>query len=244
MKVILFGEHAEDLAGELRAHETLERCESAPDAVVCFGGDGTLLSAELEWPYIPKVPIRNSDVGKQMMNYPPSEIIRKLAEETLVPSQHMKVECSVRPGKDNAPTARLSALNEFNVRLGAGNSALRYRFWIDGHPIEEDVEIIGDGFIVSTPFGSTAYYRQITRGIFHAGLGIAFKYTSELINHIVTLESSVIRATITRGPALLGYDNAAQELPLETGDELVIKKDPKPATLLTINALQRPADDL
>ncbi|MDP7638800.1 MAG: hypothetical protein QGG73_03665 [Candidatus Hydrogenedentes bacterium] len=244
MKVILFGEHAEELGGDLRAHKNLDRCESEPEAVVCFGGDGTLLSAELKWPYIPKVPIRNSEVGKRMMNHPPGEIIRNLAEGTLMPSKHMKVECSVRPSQGEVFLAPLSALNEFNVRLGAGNSALRYRIWIDNHPIEEGVEIIGDGFIVSTPFGSTAYYRQITRGIFHAGLGIAFKYTSELVNHIVTLETSVIRAKITRGLARLGYDSAAEEVPLATGDELVIKRDPRPATLLTINKLHRPSDEL
>ena len=29
-----------------------------PDAVLCHGGDGTLLRADREWPDVPKVPVR------------------------------------------------------------------------------------------------------------------------------------------------------------------------------------------
>ena len=156
--------------------------------------------------------------------------------------EYVKLTCEVQNGAETRPD-RPSALNEFNVQLGPTNSALRYRLWVDDHPIEDDVEIIGDGFIVSTPFGSTAYYRQITRGIFYSGLGIAFKYTSELVNHLVVPETSVIRAEITRGPATLGHDNAPDNLPLDTGDVLIIRKDDHPATLLTLKPLRRPSDE-
>jgi NAD+ kinase len=130
------------------------------------------------------------------------------------------------------------------VQLGRTTSALRFRVWIDDEPFEKGVEIIGDGFLVSTPFGSTAYYRQITRGIFYSGLGIAFKFTSELINHLVIREESVFRAEVTRGPAVVAHDNAPDAHGLDSGDEVVIRRDSQVARVLAWERLKRPSEEL
>ena len=240
MNVALFGIDTEKIRPDLAAHASLTIVEDNPSAVICFGGDGTLLTAELRWPGVPKVPIRNSRRGHRMLAHPPSEIIGRLAQGTLVPTEFLKLSCTV---KGNGAHPPLAAMNEFNIQVDRPNSAIRYAFWIDDEPFERGVEIIGDGFVVSTPFGSTAYYRQITRGIFYAGLGIAFKYTSELTNHLVVPENSIIRARITRGPAVLGFDNSPNAVPLETGDELLICKDPAPAVILTLAPMRRPSDE-
>ncbi len=240
MNVALFGIKTEKIRPDLAAHSSLSIVEEHPDTVICYGGDGTLLTAELRWPGVPKVPIRNSRRGNRMMSYPPAEIIARLAEGTLVPTEFLKLSCTVN---DEAAHPAMAAMNEFNIQVDRPNSAIRYAFWIDDEPFEHGVEIIGDGFVVSTPFGSTAYYRQITRGIFYAGLGIAFKYTSELTNHLVIPEGSVIRARVTRGPAVLGFDNSPSAVPLDTGDELTICKDPRPAVILTMEPMRRPSDE-
>lgn len=245
LTVRLFGADAEELRPAIHEHRTLAlldtETENAADVVVCYGGDGTLLSAELKWPGVPKVPIRNSRRGHRMMDHPPEEILQRLAQNSLVPTEFLKVRCRVRAGGDEYT---LRALNEINIQLARTNSAVRFQMWIDDEPFEHGVEIIGDGFLVSTPFGSTAYYKQITRGIFYTGLGIAFKFTSELINHFVVKEESVIRARITRGPASLAADNAPEEIHLLDGDEMVIAKDPQNAVVLAWEALRRPNEEL
>ncbi|MEX2016614.1 MAG: hypothetical protein WD873_08220 [Candidatus Hydrogenedentales bacterium] len=245
LAVRLFGADADELRAAIVPHSSLHLLDAngddSPDVVVCYGGDGTLLSAELKWPGVPKVPIRNSRRGLRMMDHPPDEILQRLAENRLVPTEFLKVRCRVRAG-GNEYTLR--ALNEINVQLARTNSAVRFQMWIDDEPFEGGVEIIGDGFLVSTPFGSTAYYKQITRGIFYTGLGIALKFTSELVNHFVVKEDSVIRARITRGPASMANDNAAEEVHLVDGDEMVIAEDLQNAVVLAWEALRRPSEEL
>lgn len=242
MRVTLFGKAAESLDAAIGAQAALTRVDTDPEVVVCYGGDGTLLSAELAWPYIPKVPIRNSRRGHRMMGHPPNEIIARLAEGKLVTNLYMKLEGRIirNGGQTEAP---LTAMNELNLHMSHINAAVRYEIDIDDEPYGKGMELIGDGCVISTPFGSTAYFRQITRGIFHVGLGIAFKFIGEQTNHIVVPEEARIRIRITRGPVLLAHDNAPEYETLNTGDELKVCKSSHPAVLLTWDPMKYPSDN-
>lgn len=242
MNIVLYGADATELRPIIDKTASLELVEENPDVVICYGGDGTLLSAEHKWPGLPKVPIRNSRLGNRMISRPPEDVIERLASGDLVPTEFIKVRCSLRlKGEDDSLILR--AMNEFNVQHRRTNAAVRYKIWFDGKAFEQGEEIIGDGFVVSTPFGSTAYYRQITRGIFYVGLGVAFKFTGDIINHVVVPETAEIRAEITRGPAILAYDNWPQFVTLDTGAQLVLTKDPEPARILTWAPMIHPSDE-
>jgi len=235
MKVTLYGAESEGLRPLVEAQASLSLVEEDPDVVVCFGGDGTLLAAELRWPSVPKVALRNSQRGIRCIGDPPGEVIERLAEDTLVPHRHLKLECSVIHESPDDANHVLMAINEFNVHKGRTNAPVRFRMWFDEKPYatDEDREIIGDGFVVCTPFGSTAYFNQITRGMFWTGIGVAFMYTSEHTNHLVLPEDAVVRARITRGPAVLAHDNSSEYIDLNAGDELLVKKSQQCAVLLT-----------
>jgi NAD+ kinase len=133
-------------------------------------------------------------------------------------------------------------MNEFNVHMGNINSAVRLKVWIDDEAFADGDEIIGDGVVVSTPFGSTAYFNQITRGIFYSGFGIAFKNTTELTSHLVVPDRVTIRVLITRGPAMLAYDNCPDYIKLDEGDMLAMVKHATPATILTWQPMSHPTD--
>ncbi|MCC6142558.1 MAG: NAD(+)/NADH kinase [Candidatus Hydrogenedentes bacterium] len=232
LRAMLYGREAAGLASMLEDHPNLHRADTSPDVIICYGGDGTLLGAELEYPGVPKVPIRNSHRGHRCIAHPPSEVISRLAAGTLVPHEYLKLEAKIfRKGTEHEEVA-LAALNEFNVHMGRINSAVRFKLWIDELPYEDGVEILGDGFVISTPFGSTAYFNQITRGIFTKGIGIAFKYTGEHINHMVLGEQTRLRMAITRGPATLAHDSSPHFFPIEKGDTLTVRKHPKSAIIL------------
>lgn len=237
VKVQLYGAEAEKLEANVGEHGNLSLVEDEPDVVNCYGGDGTLLSAERLWPGVPKAPILNSRGGHKCIPHPPAEVIGRLAEGSLVSNAYTKIECALKAHERTE--RRFSALNEFHVHMGRINSAVRFRLWLNDDPYDGGIEILGDGFVVCTPFGSTAYYSQLTRGIFTTGLGVAFKSTGEHVNHLVLPDDVVIRALITRGPAVLAYDSSTEYLALEENDELVIRKQARGAIILTCGPPKR-----
>lgn len=238
MNITLFGQAAEKIRPIVETQSALNLVEDSPDVVVCYGGDGTLLAAERRWPGIPKVPLRNSRRGIRCIPDPPEQVIRRLAEGTLIPHEHLKLACNVTFASAERTSRELLAINEFTVHMGRVNSSVRFRIWFDDKPYdaEEDHEIIGDGFVVSTPFGSTAYFNQITRGVFWDGIGVAFMYTEEHTNHVIVPEDTVVRARVTRGPAILAHDSSPEYIDLTEGDELTICKSEQKAVLLTTDA--------
>jgi len=242
MRVVLRGPEAESIRDEVRRHANLEIVTENPDAVICYGGDGTLLTAELEWPSIPKVPIKHSQRGIRCIAHPVAEVIARLAEGKLIPAEYMRLECVLRSEHAKEPAKTLVAMNEFSVHMARINSAVRFKLWFGDEPYNAAREILGDGFVVSTPFGSTAYFNHITRGFFHSGIGIAFKSTTEHTNHVVVEEETRVRILITRGPAILAFDNSHEYFDIRTGDELSIRRHAKPAVILTWSEMTHPSD--
>jgi len=238
LKIVLFGAQADDLLPEVRRYGNLHIVEDDPDVVVCFGGDGTLLAAELHFPGVPKVPILNSRRGHRCIPQPADEVIAGLSNGNLFANNYTKLECLIHLHGQPSP-APLLALNEISVHMGRINSAVRWQMWINDDPYEEQLEILGDGFLVCTPFGSTAYFSKITRGLFTKGMGVAFKATTEHTDHLVLPADAVLRFRITRGPAALAWDSATDYYTLNDGDELTIKKSPKGATILTCGPVKR-----
>ena len=238
VRLLLFGAEAQRLEQFIEEYDTLELVADAPDIVVCYGGDGTLLAAELAWPGLPKVPILNSRTGHRCLRHPPAEVFERLAEDRLVHNEYPKLECRISTASGGSSDV-LTPLNEINVQKGRINSAVRYRVSINEVPYEEGREILGDGFVICTAFGSTAYFSKITRGVFNQGIGLAFMATPEHINHVILPEDAVIRLAITRGPAVLAYDCASRFVTLESGDELMVQEHPHGATILTCDPVTR-----
>lgn len=239
-KIVVYGNNIEPVLLAAEKFPQIEIVERNADAVICYGGDGTLLAAELEWPDIPKIPIRNSRRGYRCMPYEPEEVLKRFLANELFSTQFIKLECALFHTHERKFLCSLMAMNEFNVHMERINSAVRFRLFLNGETYLNGLEIIGDGFIVSTPFGSTAYYNKITRGIFHQGMGIAFKNTAEHVNHLVVPDDMEIRIQIVRGPAVLAFDNSQEYFSLEENDEMVIRKSSSYATLLTCNAIPHP----
>lgn len=202
----------------------LEVVDDRPDVVITWGGDGLLLGSERDWPGVPKLPLRNSRHGNKCEPHEIREALRHLQSGNLRVTRHTKVRAEV-DGQERV------GLNDVLIHNSRPTSTVRYNVWIDGVPFGDD-EIVGDGVVVATPFGSTAYYRSITRSVFRGGLGLAFNNSTEPIDHLVLPEEARIRVRITRGPALVTADNNPFSLPLEEGDEVLIERHSEEAILL------------
>ena len=241
MKILLHGKEADKIRDLAAARPEFELVESKPDIVVCFGGDGTLLTAEQRWPGIPKVPILNSSRGNRCIPRPAAEVFDRLSAGKLARARFTKVVCEVRHASESKENRSVVALNEINLHMGNINTAVRVKVWLGDEPYNGGTEILGDGMVVSTPFGSTAYYNKITRSEFYTGLGIAFNNTSEHTSHLVVSDDIAIRVQITRGPAVLSFDNSHDYIKVKQHDELIIQKHEQPATIYTWVPMTHPS---
>jgi NAD+ kinase len=199
-----------------------------PEVVISYGGDGTLLGAEYEWPGVPKLAIRHPRSCRKCPDHEDIVVLKRLAEGDFSRTVLMKMEAHVRG-------QRLVGINDITLNKVVPFWGVRYRVWINGEAYSG--EIVGDGVVVSTPFGSSAYYRSISRSFFRVGIGVAFNNSTEQVDHLVLRETDRIRVQITRGPSLLCADNAPNPVQLVEGEEAEIGKAEETTVLLAADTL-------
>jgi len=227
MRVLLYSRHNEEILPELE-RQNLDIVTEDPELVIAYGGDGTLLGAERDWPSVPKVPIRRSKTWVKCERHREDAILGRLENGDLARTHLLKLEGS-------AKGRTLVGLNDITVHHARVSTAVRYRVLIDGRPYSG--EIIGDGLVIATPFGSRAYYRSITHSVLEVGIGLAFNNSTELVNHLVLSEETRVEIEITRGPALLVADNTPDPVDLERGEKAVVRRHLHPAVILGLDAL-------
>ena len=149
MKVLLYsrnGQYPKSLEQPVK-NRGLEIVQQNPDVVITFGGDGTLLGAERDFPQIPKLPLKDSGVGFHTISLPIEQTLDLFVQNKLRLQDFFKLEAI-------AGDHKIVALNEISIRNKLINSALRYDVSITNQseqPLNFD-NLIGDGLIIATPF--------------------------------------------------------------------------------------------
>lgn len=206
MKVLLFGKKSDQIKPLITDFEIVEK---DPDVVITYGGDGTLLSAESKFPSVPKLAIRDNTICIKCQNHKDEKVLTDLQKDKLKLFEINKLEAHFQNKK-------LLAINDFVVRNSLQMHAVRFKV----NCLDE--LIIGDGVVVATAFGSTGYFKSITRKTFTKGFGLAFNNTTEPLKPIY-FNQDTIKVTIIRGPACLTYDNNPQSFELTKGSEIIFK---------------------
>jgi len=216
MKVCVTGRNSSDIIDVICKNKNFTIVEKDPELVIAHGGDGTLLNAERMFPGIPKLPIRDMKTAVRCeKHFSLLEYIDAFSTNKLEKSELIKIA-----GIKNED--QLVGLNDIFIHNVDRGGALRYFVYIDGKPYGH--EIIGDGAGIATVHGSTAYYRSITHSIFKIGIGLAFNNSTEVTNHLVLPEETEIKIKITRGPAVLIADNSPEQINIQEGEEVILKK--------------------
>ena len=127
---------------------------------------------------------------------------------------------------------RLVGLNEIQVHLKLPICAVRFSLSADG---KEYSNLIGDGVIVATPFGSTGYYKATGGKRFKKGIGVSFNNLhNRKVKSYVVPEDSVIKLTVSRGPAWLLADNNEDFIELDAGDTMTVRKSESTANFIYV----------
>lgn len=201
-----------------------------PDFVIIYGGDGSVLWGENQYPGIPKITVRASATAKVFM-YEEKDlgnIFEKLQKGEYKIAEVMKLE------------ARFSgncviALNDFQIRSHSHVQALRFSVSVSGKQVFSG--IIGDGAVVSTPFGSGAYYSSVGGKSFKKGIGIALNNPHDYkgTRAIVAGESDEISIKVLRDEGILLFDNCEKIYEISTNDEIIIRKANETAKFVRVD---------
>ncbi|MBN2566940.1 NAD(+)/NADH kinase [Candidatus Woesearchaeota archaeon] len=192
-----------------------------PDLVLSYGGDGTFLLAHRLYPTVPKIMVRDSKVCKKCLEGELHHLLRHVERRDYTIERLPRLEA--RYGRHI-----FHALNDVIIRNSHLTRAIRYTLSIDGRPVggepaDAGEEFIGDGLVIATPFGSSAYFYSITKRTFRRGIGIAFNNITTTRKPLILPRTATVVVRIARGPALLGHDNHEETLTLAAGDEIAVK---------------------
>lgn len=193
----------------------------SPNMVLCYGGDGSLLFSERKYPNVPKIFIHKKKDIKEV-----KEITENILKNNFKIGfkELLKLEIYVNNKKQD-----ILAMNDVNIHY-TPPEALRFFLKIDRKRVTK--ELIGDGIVVSTPFGSNGYFKSITRKTFNRGIGIAFNNTTERMRPIILDEDSKIEVVITRGKGCIAIDNLPRLIRIKKGDSIKIRRAKERARVL------------
>lgn len=189
-----------------------------PDFVITYGGDGTILRAERKYPGIPKITIRKSERGFKC-DYTELEledVLIKIDDGTYKIREEKKLETTFQGRK-------YLSLNEVQVHNSSPIKALRFSIYMDSLPLFEN--IIGDGAVIATPFGSSAYFSSVGGKKFDKGIGIALNNPYNVKSEHIIIDSDFgpeINIKILRDDGLLLFDNDDNIIKTKGGDDIKV----------------------
>jgi len=216
-------------AKELKHHLLLHRFiydGKKPDFIISLGGDGTYLYSERLYPGIPKLLIRDSNICYKCGEDRLDKVIDRLKAGHYRIIESIKLDAFVN-GKH-----RLTCSNDFVLRNKRLTQAIRFALDIGARRV--DGELIGDGLVISTPFGSTAYFHSITKQHFERGIGIAFNNPTKTMRPLVVDEDAPIRITMVREDAELAADNDPMLVQVKEGDVIEVRRRKESARIITM----------
>ena len=232
IKIAIVG-HARKIVERQLSNFGLKLNKKNPDIVISFGGDGTSLYGERTYPGIPRIMIKHSKFCNRCEEHDFSKVLSALKEGRFKIKEEIKVEGTV----DKNPKKKLIGLNEIGIHHKIPTKSIRFRVKINGRIIAE--EAIGDGLIVATPYGRTAYFYSVSRKKFSRGLGIAFNNTKKRRKSIIVKDYSVIEVEILRGQGLMPADENKRMIPVKKEDAITIKRAKGKARIIEMKGKRR-----
>lgn len=227
MKVLLYGKSSKNIE-DLVKRLGFQLVNSNPDAVISYGGDGTLLSTERRFPSIAKFPMRNTSAYKKCSEHEDEIMLKKFLAEKYKLKEYKKLVTTIL-------YKNFYALNDFVIRNSDTTHSIRFTTSKTKKKL-----LIGDGIVVATALGSTAYFKSITDKSFTKGFGLAFNNTTEKLSPVIFKEKDQIIFNLKRGKATLSFDNNPDIFTLDEESEIIFALSDQTAKIFETKALRCP----
>ncbi|MFH1056588.1 MAG: hypothetical protein V1717_02215 [Candidatus Micrarchaeota archaeon] len=208
-----------------------------PDFIVSYGGDGTILHSERLYSGVPKLALRHHRKCS-VCSLEKTKTPHKATEKVYCDSALEQIMEGIKTGRfsiqefdkiqatafvrknGRKKKTTLVGLNEVQIHNSNHIHAVRFDFCLNGVCLNR--EIVGDGIVASTAYGSTAYFYAITRKKFNVGFGIAFNNTIAGLKPVFLKKHFEIAIHIHRRNALLIADNNPKMVALKEGDKVLV----------------------
>jgi NAD+ kinase len=193
--------------------------EENPEIVISYGGDGMFLIAERIFPGVPKILLRDSEVGNMTHDLDICEIIDLYVQGKFSMEETHKLK-AIRRGLFEV--RELIGVNDIVIRNSLPTEAIRFRYRVNEG--EWSSVLIGDGVVVSTPYGSNkgAYFHSIVRKKFDSGIGVAFNNVTDEREPLYLCDGDCLEVEIVRGIGVMVADNNRDSINLESGDRIKV----------------------
>ena len=184
---------------------------AACDVIVALGGDGTLLRATrvLGSSGVPLLGVNLGSLG-YLTDIPVPELTRAF-DQLVAGDFHLEdrtqVSCRVVRGKRDVMS--LSALNDLVINMGPLPRAIEMELRLDGDSLGH---FLGDGVVVSTPTGSTAY--NLSAGGPICGCAVPCLLIAPICPHALGMR-----------PLVVPESTAIEIIVLKTGEGAVLTAD-------------------
>jgi NAD+ kinase len=202
-----------------------------PDFVITYGGDGTVLFSERKYPGVPKITIRAGNVGFKCIysEVEFEDVLIKIDSGEYKLKEEIKLETTYQRRK-------YLSLNEAQLHNSSPIKAVRFSVYIEDEILFENV--IGDGVVIATPFGSSAYYSSLGGKKFDKGIGIALNNPYNIKEKPVVIDEGFdynINIKVLRDNGLLLFDNDNNMIKVSKGgDNIIVKRSKDTAKFVLI----------
>lgn len=229
MKVLLYGKNSKTLKPLVKSLG-YSLVSKNPDLIISYGGDGTLLASERDFPGVAKLPIRDSKTCIKCPNHETETLLNQFNCKKLKLVKFNKLEAKIGEFV-------LKGLNDVVIRNLNPTHAMRFSLFINGKLFSPNI-LVGDGLVISTYFGSTGYFKSIVKKSFKKGLGLAFNNLTVPLKPIKLSLKDKVLVKIVRSPSVLAVDNNPKIINLKEGNEIYIKSSEKVAQIFTPEILR------
>jgi NAD+ kinase len=212
--------------------------------IITIGGDGTILYAARNYADPTILPVRAGTSKGNRAAFDVDRLLEKLTSledgRGKLVSRAFQTLTAFKEGEELRGGFR--ALNEISLHHQSPVLATTFATRIDdGGTVREFPELIGDGVLVATPFGSTGYFRAITNQTFTEGFGIAFnnihtpRDMPEMLrcSEEAVVELEVLTTKRSSG-AVLTRDDDDDPYQLAAGETITVRAGDRTVDLLDI----------